>query len=219
MTSSSFVVATVFGALAAGAPLTRIVQAGVQGRATTLPLQAAAWATISDPARFPLGNDAAGRLTFDFPSSGSINYLYYSSSPRTIAGTVSIAYTITMSGPVLFNYRLEASNTCATPATVRAFFWANGEGEGEFDRWWSNPVAQVLAAGSRTLTVPLSPDWWSSVFGKLGNVNAAAMEGFNKATRSVSRLDLTFGGGCFFGHGVNVRGGTARFALIDYSIG
>jgi hypothetical protein len=29
---------------------------------------------------------------------------------------------------------------------------------------------------------------------------------------------MTFGGGCFFGHGVNVSGGTARFALISYTI-
>jgi hypothetical protein len=111
---------------------------------------------------------------------------------------------------VFFKYRLEASNTCATPATVRPFFWPNRNGEGEFDRWWSNPAAYVLAPGQRALTVPLSADRWSSVFGKMGNVNAGATAGFIRATGSVTRLGLTFGGGCFFGHGVAAQGGTAR---------
>src|SRR5262249_21172492 len=156
------------------------------------------WATISDPVRLPLHNDAEGRLSFDFPASGSINYLYYSSPPSAIARSVSVEYRITTSGPVLFNYRLEPSNTCATPATVRPFFWAHDNGDGEFDRWWSNPVAHVLAAGSRTMNVPLLPDRWSSVFGKMGNADTAALEGFRSAAQSVSRLGLTFGGGCFF---------------------
>src|SRR5262245_20227757 len=68
-----------------------------------LSLQAAEWATISDPVRLPLHNDAEGRLSFDFPASGSINYLYYSSPPSAIARSVSVEYRITTSGPVLFN--------------------------------------------------------------------------------------------------------------------
>jgi hypothetical protein len=29
---------------------------------------------------------------------------------------------------------------------------------------------------------------------------------------------MTFGGGCFFGHGVNVTGGAANLSMIDFSI-
>jgi hypothetical protein len=118
---------------------------------------------------------------------------------------------------VIFNNRLEDSNTCAGAATVRAFFWAHDNGEGEFDRWWSTP-AQVLAAGLRTFAIPLAADRWSSVFGKTGNADATAREGFVSATRNVSRLGLTFGGGCFFGHGVVAQGGTARFSLLAYLV-
>src|SRR5262249_14936186 len=121
-------------------------------------------------------------------------------------------------GPVLFNYRLEASNTCAVPATIRPFFWAHDNGEGEFDRWWSNPLGYVLAPGLRTMHVQVSPDRWSSVFGKMGNADTAALEGFHSGARNVSRLGLTFGGGCFFGHGVVVQGGSARFELLAYLV-
>jgi len=32
-------------------------------------------------------------------------------------------------------------------------------------------------------------------------------------------LGFSFGGGCFFGHGVNVSGGMAQFLVWGYSIG
>jgi hypothetical protein len=83
---------------------------------------------------------------------------------------------------------------------------------------WSNPIAQPLAVGRRTLTVPVAPSQWSSVLGKVGNVDGVARAGFESAVRNVSSLGLTFGGGCFFGHGVNVQGGTARFVLVNYEI-
>lgn len=41
---------------------------------------------------------------------------------------------------------------------------------------------------------------------------------FDKALLNVSRLGLTFGGGCSFGHGINVRGGSAKFLLTGYAV-
>ena len=41
---------------------------------------------------------------------------------------------------------------------------------------------------------------------------------FEKALTTVSRFGVTFGGGCSFGHGINVRGGSATFALTEYVI-
>ena len=64
----------------------------------------------------------------------------------------------------------------------------------------------------------LTPDRWSSVLGKFGNYDAASLAGFSAALQNVSSLGLTFGGGCFFGHGVNVSNGTARFILSEYSV-
>jgi len=56
------------------------------------------------------------------------------------------------------------------------------------------------------------------VFGKRGDYDDAAMEGFLGALQHLNRVGFVFGGGCFYGHGVNVIRGTARFILIHYSI-
>jgi len=178
------------------------------------------WTTISGPQNFTLINHASGSLIFDFPSEpGSMNYLYNTRPPGTIAGRVIVSLQVTTTGVPIFNYMLEPGNTCVTPATVRPFLWAHQDSPAEFDRWWARSVAYELAAGSTTMTVPLNADQWSSVNGKLGNADAGAMAGFDAALKAVSSLGLTFGGGCFFGHGVNVSGGTARFVLTKYEVG
>ena len=51
------------------------------------------------------------------------------------------------------------------------------------------------------------------------NQDATARAGFDRATRNVSRLGITFGGGCYFGHGVFVQNGQAKFVLESYRIG
>jgi hypothetical protein len=184
----------------------------------SLSLQANTWEMIANSPALRLENDAAGHLVFDFPASGSMNYLYNVHPPQRIGGTLSVSLQVTTDGPVVFNYMTEAINTCATPASVRPFIWAYRNSPAEFDRWWSNPTGYTLAAGTTTLSIPLSADRWSSVFGKFGNADAAAQAGFASAIRNVSSLGLTFGGGCFFGHGVYVQGGRAQFALVGYQI-
>jgi hypothetical protein len=80
----------------------------------------------------------------------------------------------------------------------------------EFYRWWSNPLAIKLAEHQHSINVPLTPDQWSSVFGKKGD---AAPSEFATALKDVENIGMTFGGGCFFGHGVNISGGEATFTL------
>ncbi len=160
----------------------------------------------------------AGELVFDFPSTGSINYLYATRSPQEIAGSVYITLQVTTTGPVFFNHLTDPANLCARRAAARPFFWSNGNGNGEFDRWWSYPIAFDLAPGATTLAVRLTPDSWLSLFGKMGNADAAAQSGFERAVKNVSRIGLTFGGGCYFGHGVNVQGGQAQFRIVSYRI-
>jgi hypothetical protein len=184
-----------------------------------LSLHPSEWQTISSPARFPLASDASGHLMFNFPAAnGAIGYLYTAVPQRAIGGTLSVSLQITTSGAVLFNYLTEPANTCATPASVRPMIWAHKNSWNEFDRWWSNPDGFMLAGGVAELTVPLTPDRWSSVYGKLGNADAAAMMGFASALGNVSSLGLTFGGGCYFGHGVYVQGGDAQFVLLRYEV-
>jgi hypothetical protein len=183
----------------------------------TVSLQSSQWETISNPSPFPLSNQGSA-LTFDFPSEGSMHYLYTTSALPQIHGTLVVTLSVATSGPVIFNSLDTQSANCTLPSAVRPFLWANENGDGAYDRWWSNPRSFTLAAGTATLTVPLQPANWSSVFGVFGDVNPSTRFHFEKALLNVTRLGLTFGGGCSFGHGINIRGGSAMFSLTDYRI-
>ena len=202
--------------------LAALLAAGCSGSPTapsptpvTLSLQSASWQTISDPQPFPLANSGSD-LTFEFPVDGSMHYLFTASPLSIVRGTLSVTLRVTVAGQVIFN-PLDTSN-CAQPPSVRPFLWANENGNGNYDRWWSNPRAYPLAAGTTTLSVPLTADAWSSVNGRFGNHDPETRFNFDKALLNLTRLGLTFGGGCSFGHGINVRGGAASFALTEYVI-
>ena len=146
-----------------------------------------------------------------------MGYLYNTRPPGTIAGGLAVSFRIETTGAPVFNYA-EPGNTCVVPATVRPLIWAHRNSFAEFDRWWANPLSHRLAEGAGTISVPLTPDQWSSVNGKFGTADAGALAGFQSALENVSGLGVTFGGGCFFGHGVDVSGGTARFVLTGYEV-
>lgn len=178
-------------------------------------LNSAGWQTISDPQPFPLRNEGSA-LVFDFPSTGSMHYLFTPSTLAALRGTLVVSLQVTTTGPVVFN-PLDPAN-CNLPPSARPFFWANDNGNGNFDRWWSNPRAYALAAGTSTISVPLQAENWSSVDGRFGNADPETRFGFDRALLNVTRLGLTFGGGCSFGHGIRVSGGTARFVLSEYAV-
>ena len=183
----------------------------------TLSLQSSAWQTISEPQPYPLTNDGAA-LTFAFPSSGSMNYLFTASPLKIVRGTLSVTVRVTTSGPVVFNSLDPQTASCTIPSSARPFIWANDNGNGDYDRWWSNRIAFTLAAGTSTITVPLTADAWSSVNGKVGNLDGPTKFAFDTALLNVSRFGLTFGGGCSFGHRIKGSGGTASFAVTEYRI-
>jgi hypothetical protein len=175
-----------------------------------------------------------GTWYFDFPTDSnypacvynpdtlchSVNYVT-NSFTTSVSHSVSMTFQILTTGAPTFNYMMETGNTCATSATVRLFLERkNDDLSQEFYRWWSNPTVYDLqpTPGNITLTVPLTPDQWSSVFGRFGNQNATTLQGFQDALGDLGHVGMTFGGGCFFGHGVNISGGTARFALISYTV-
>lgn len=184
----------------------------------TLSLQSGLWQTIGTPDPFPLTTNSAAQLEFDFPETGSMHYLFSPSALTTIRGTVVVSLRVMTTGPVVFNSLDPITSACSLPASVRPFLWANNNGNGAYDRWWSNPRAFALADGSATIAVPLEPGAWSSVNGQFGNADSVARFNFDKALLNVSRLGVTFGGGCSFGHGINVRGGSAKFLLTGYAI-
>jgi hypothetical protein len=172
---------------------------------------------------------ADGGWYFDFPPArcgkANICSVHYVSTPLKMSaatnGHVTATFQITSTGLPIFNYQLSPDNTCDHPAHVRLYLQRTGDdlsgrGEYEFYRWFSNTVAYRLAAGNAQLTAALRPSEWTSVFGKKGDYDDAASMRFVEVLRNLGRVGFVFGGGCFYGHGVNVTGGTARFAVSHY---
>jgi hypothetical protein len=174
--------------------------------------------------------DGAG-WSFDFPvydqssmncnedrSCGHVNYVTTPVNAAITAAGLTMTFRVETTGAPVFQYALNPNNTCTNPAAVRLFIQRQGdtmEVDHEFYRWWSKAAAK-LTAGTATLTVPLMPDQWMSVLGKAGNLDQIATAGFRAALQNVGNIGMTFGGGCFAGHGMNISGGTARFSLTSY---
>jgi len=187
----------------------------------------AAWT----PATHPLPLVGMSGWYFDVPDpSDSVNYVMVPfTTPMTQAQSVTFAAQIVAtSGVPIFHAAYEPGNTCDPPPTTRAHFariyttghGKNGVTQEEYSapdnyRWWTNPVALLLAEGTATVTVPLNPAQWSDANGTFGDVDPI---GFAAALASPGTIGFTFGGGCFFGHGVYVDGGTARFLVTSYTV-
>jgi hypothetical protein len=62
------------------------------------------------------------------------------------------------------------------------------------------------------MTIKLSPDQWTNVEGE------PSPSGFAETLKNMGNIGLTFGGGCFFGHGVNVSGVPARFIMTRFEL-
>lgn len=190
-----------------------------------------AWTTYTTLRSFPLANLADGSLAFPFPVSaptgvdGHVNYLLTAKNTNlNLSAAASIRAQVSLVVPtgVTLNHDTEVGNTCPPdpePSTVRIMLWANNKGSGEFDRWWQNPSALTMASGTFVLDAPLAADGsWSSVYGKANNYDAATTAAWTQALAHVSTFALTFGGGCFFGHGVYATGPGATFDLQDYRV-
>lgn len=197
------------------------------------PPPATSWDILSYGTTVTANAGPPGVMYFNFPAAGS-NYpkcnandscisVNYVTEPYTGAASKSISMTfeITSTGSPVFNYQTESYNTCVTPATARLYFERKGDnGTADYYRWWANPTSYTLAAtnGVVTMTVSLTPDQWSSVYGDFGNSSSAALAGFQAALANLEDVGFTLGGGCFFGHGVNVSGGTAQFIVDSFTV-
>ena len=190
--------------------------------AQILPLDAKRWQAVDfNTNRAQKLSNAGAVLIFDFPTTKSglfVDYLLFGfGNQMPLQGsTLTVTLAVTVVGTPTFGYMSDLANTCPAPATVRPYF--ETAFNGEFDRWWANPTSYVLGPGTVTLTIPLTPDQWSSVYGKFGNYDANSLDGFQNALKNTFNIGLSFGGGCFFGHGVNVSGGAAQFQLLGYSV-
>ena len=165
-----------------------------------------------------------GGWFFDFPSApGSVHYVTAAGN-MTATKSVSASIEVNATGAPTFEYALDANNTCINPAQVRFLLQEKGDdlsgvGGKQYYRWWSINAAYELAPGSTTLTAQISDlSQWLSVFGERADASAAATAGFMQAMANLGNVGFSFGGGCFYGHGVRASGGGARFAVTSYAV-
>ncbi len=145
----------------------------------------------------------------------------------SLTGYATLAITVQMNAPpgVIFRFDSEPANTCQTPAHVRAYIHYR---DGTNSRWWSHSPGStdeipdtaaflLVPGGSATVTVPLEPKYWVNVDGQAGDSSPMATEYFAKSLANPQYIGLTFGGGCFYAHGVACEGGPCEFRLTNYS--
>ncbi len=171
----------------------------------TIPLTPSLWRLEHVSGNITHPNLINGALSFDFPQYPNgdwVNYLdvqYGSKLDISASGYLNMTIRVTATGTPNFRYDSNPDNTCSFPAHVRPYF-AVSESNSEYNttgRWWSNPVAYQLAAGSITLSIPLTPESWSDVNGEFGNLNSTTLSRFAATKVAVQEIGMTFGGGCF----------------------
>jgi hypothetical protein len=159
------------------------------------------------------------RTQCDDPSCPQVHYVT-TAYTKALASTSSMSMTlsITTSPGVVFDYHTEASNTCPGSATVRLYFQQQGDDltiTHATYRWFSDPFVLAPTNGAVTFMVPLRGDQWTDVNGMTG---VQQPDGFAAALAHPANVGMTFGGGCFAGHGVFIDSGTATFAVTGFSI-
>ena len=159
--------------------------------------------------------DTDGAWSFNFPSSengGHVNYMQTPFNTTTILHNVSITFRVESSAP---RYDV-LDSTDIPPPTIHLFFEQRGDDlRSPNGRWWA--YASGYNLGSRdgetvTYQVPLTSDQWSNVYGHQDP------QAFADTLANIGWIGLTCGGQYFWGHGVALGGGNARFVLIDFHV-
>jgi hypothetical protein len=179
-------------------------------------MEPAAWLILYSPGMPANPSRAAtGSWYFDFPVGpeaagvASVHYVTTRTNGAIANATnLRIEFAIDEHGSPTYQFRLKADNKCDPPANFSLFIQQQGDtltAAEPYKRWWSAEMAP-LKAGAGSMTVPLNKDGkWLSVFGERGDASSAAAAGFAMAKANLGALGLTFGGGCFRGHGVNLK--------------
>jgi len=213
---------TRFAILALALGLTACQEKGanpVSSSASSASMAAASWNFQYSPGMPDHPSAVVTGWTFNFPPADGVHYLVTGVSMKA---TAQVAASVSVSGTGTFQHKADA---CPNPASVRLFLQRKGDdmsgvGVYEFYRWWSTSVFLTLAPGaSADLVVPVSPEHWTSVMGRSGNAVAnLTVPAFKDAMANLGAVGFTFGGGCAFGHGVWVTGGSAKFTTTSFVV-
>lgn len=192
---------------------------GTRGRLGT------SWEILNGLAQvYPVGNGAYFDFTTGTPIVKGVNYLTRPFKIPATAKGLQMQYTVDTFGTTpWFDFRTNTNNTCNLPgpgqmpvSTVRLMIWISPDMWTQTYRYWSQVGFRQLGAGTAILKADLDPNLWTDVYGKTGASNPAA---WSYILQNANRAGVTFGGGCFYGHGVFVDEGTGRARFTVNSFG
>lgn len=93
-----------------------------------------------------------------------------------------------------------------------------GSGGTEHYRWWSTGALCVFLEPDgleKTYSVQVIPKNWTNVYGKPAT---EFKDKFKACLNDIDNVQIVFGGGNSFSHGVYVKNGQASFELLSYSV-
>lgn len=159
--------------------------------------------------------DGGGAWSFEFPSAGAgghVNYVQTPFNATTTLHNVTLTFRVESSAP---QYEV-LDATDIPPATMHLFIEQRGDDLSDPNgRWWAQAGGYNLGSQDNetiTLSVPLTSDQWTNVYGKYNP------DEFPAALNNIGWIGMTFGGQYFWGHGVALSGGSAKFILIDFQV-
>lgn len=158
---------------------------------------------------------------FDFPKlpNGRIGYVTQEVGGSYLRGSaLQMTFTVEADPGVFFDHRTEPNNTSDFPAHARLYLQRGSMSNEANSRWWSNPLAVKIAPGTAVLRVPLEPSQWSNLWSAKGDSDPETAAAFRAVLENLSEVGFTMGGGFFYGHGVRVGGGNARFILTGMEV-
>jgi len=159
--------------------------------------------------------DPTGAWSFEFPSTGTGGHVNYIQTPFNVT---AIPDSVTITFRIENNRAQYAVNdpTDILPATIHVFFEQQNDNLRDPNgRWWATASKYNLGSQDNTtitFTVPLTPDQWSNVYGQRDSSS------FYAALSNVGWIGMTCGGQYFFGHGVGLSSGSAKYVLAGLKV-
>lgn len=157
--------------------------------------------------------DPDGAWSFSFPNSGGhVNYVQTPFTLTTTLRNVTLAFMV-QSDKAEYHVLDKADHG---PATFHIFIERqNDDLQAADGRWWADPSKYNLGSDDNhiiTVTVPLTADCWTDVYGK------SDPQSFSDSLKNVGWIGVTFGGQFFWGHGVNLTSGSSKYVLVNFFV-
>ena len=170
-----------------------------------------------------LQKTAGIQFSFGFPASGHVNAIQADRGALAIGKTITITYSVRKTQG---NPQFVSLDPAPSPPGLRPNFRPmlqvnNDDYTSQDNRWWPTGVngcaflPDDLTGTNHTVSVQILPSLWANVYGKLATQR---MNGFRKVINHSGKLNIVFGGGNSFSHGVKIKNGKAQFVLVNLAI-